>query len=114
MFSISSLGKVSWRLVTKGSSRLTLLILLILCCISITYYSHFILRTEVVFSHFFYVPIVWAAFWWGRRAVWVAVFLGGWLMASDALSPSVHVLEISNLLRSGMFVVIGLTVGALR
>ncbi|MFH1934106.1 MAG: PAS domain S-box protein [Pseudomonadota bacterium] len=114
MFSISSLGKVSWRLVTKGSSRLTLLILLILCCISITYYSHFILRTEVVFSHFFYVPIVWAAFWWGRRSVWVAVFLGGWLMASDALSPSVHVLEISNLLRSGMFVVIGLTVGALR
>ncbi|MCG2776317.1 MAG: PAS domain S-box protein [Desulfobacterales bacterium] len=114
MFSISSLGKVSWRLVTKGSSRLTLLILLILCCISITYYSHFILRTEVVFSHFFYVPIVWAAFWWGRRAVWVAVFLGGWLMASDALSPSVHVLEISNLLRSGMFVVIALTIGALR
>ncbi len=111
---MSNFKTVARRLIGRDPVKMAILALFILSCVGMAYYCHFILGIEVVFTHFFYVPIVLAAFWWGRRAVWVAIFLGGWLIASDALSPSAHVLEISNLLRSGMFVAVGLTVGILR
>ena len=113
MFSIKGLKTTGRRLLTMSSSRLTILILLLLCCMGITYYSYFILRTEVVFSHFFYIPIILAAFWWGHHAVWVAVLLGVWLLITHFIA-SMGLLSVSNLLRSGMFVLIGFTVGMLR
>ena len=112
MFSMNSLKTLVWRLLTKSRSKLTLLILLILCCTGVTCYSHFILHSGIIFSHFYYVPIVLAAFWWGRRAIWVALFLGACLVTSNVLAGLGT--PVPDLLRVGMFIAVGLVVGILR
>ena len=90
-------------LFSKHYIRATILTILILLCLVLTYYFHFILHKEVVFSHFFYIPIALAGFWLGRRGVWVAIFLAAILMASHLLSGTgIPVME--NVLRSVMFV----------
>ena len=112
MFSMNSLKTLVWRLATKSCSKLGLLILLVLCCMGVTCYSHFILHSGIIFSHFYYLPIVLAAFWWGRRAIWVALFLGAWLVTSNVLAGLGT--PVPDLLRVGMFIAVGLVVGILR
>ncbi|MDN7023624.1 PAS domain S-box protein [Methanoculleus sp. FWC-SCC1] len=51
----------------------------------LTYYFHVVLSLGVVFSHFFYIPIILAAVWWGRKGIIVALFLGGLVVASHVL-----------------------------
>lgn len=112
MFSMNGLKTVVWRILTGGSPRVTLLILIILCCMGVTCYSHFILHSGIVFSHFFYIPIVLSAFWWGRRAIWVALFLGAWLVTSHTLAGLGT--PVPDLSRAGMFIAVSLVVGMLR
>ncbi len=110
---ISSSPKTGRQRQGNVSLRIIILVFLILTCIGITYYAHFIRGIDFVFTHFFYVPIVLAAFWWGRRAIWVAIFLGGWLLTSHYLS-GLDIPYSSDLLRFGMVVMVSLTVGILR
>gem|GEM_PF-1496856 len=101
------------RVVGKDSQKTAILVLLILLCVGTTYYSHFILRSEVVFSHLFYVPVALAGLWWGRRGIWVAVILAALLLTSHSLS-GLGIPPLDCFLRSVMFVVVGLMVGILR
>lgn len=98
---------------SKVPLKVIILALLILICAGMTYHCHFIRGSDVVFTHFFYIPLVLAGFWWGKRAIWVAVFLGGWLLASHALS-GLDISYLPDILRCGLFIVAGLVVGALR
>ena len=41
--------------------------ILLITCIGLEYYFHFILGIQIVYTHFFYIPIVLAAIWWGLR-----------------------------------------------
>lgn len=97
----------------KNTAKVITLTLLILICIGITYYCHFIKNIEIVFTHFFYVPIVYTAFLWGKRSIWLAVFLSIWLIASHNIS-NIGASSISDYLRSGMFVAVSFVVGILR
>ena len=72
---ISNFKTVRQRLLGKDYQKVAVLILLISLCGCATYYSHFILRSEVIFTHFFYIPIALAGFWRGRRCVLAAVLL---------------------------------------
>ena len=56
-------------------------ILLSAACL-FTYYGHAVLGTCVVFTHFFYIPIILASRWWKRKGLVVAIFLGAWLIFS--------------------------------
>ena len=95
---------------TKDYLSATILSILILFSVSITYYFHFVLHKEVVFSHFFYIPIVLAGYWLGRRGVWVAIFLAAISVASHLLSG----IPVTNCaFRSGVFVAVGLIAGIL-
>ena len=113
MFLISSFKKHSNHLLRRITFKVTVLILLILPCIGMVYYCHVILGIDVVFTHFFYVPIILAGFWWGRRTIWVAILLGGCLMASHALS-GLNISYTADLLRLGMFIIVGFVVGTFR
>ena len=56
----------------------------------LTYYCHVVLRVEVIFTHFFYIPAILAALWWKRRGLFVAAFLAAMLIASHLfLRPEV-------------------------
>ena len=93
--------------------RIAVLGLLLTVCVLATYYFHFVLKMEVVFTHFFYVPIILAGLWWSRRGIAMGVFLALLLLGSHVVSP----LETpfgADLARAFMFVVVGAVVGLLN
>ena len=75
------------KLKKKELNKIIILGFLLTVCILFTYYFHFILKTEVVFTHLFYVPITFAGLWWSRKGIAVAVFLAIVLPISRILSP---------------------------
>ncbi len=86
-------------------------ILLAVACVLI-YYFHAVLKTDVIFSHFFYIPIILAAFWWKRKGLSVAIFLAVLLLLSDFfILPGATVVDA--FLRSLMLVVIAFIVAIL-
>lgn len=93
------------------STRIKVLIIIILLAIALffTYLFHFVLREGVVFSHFFYVPIILATLWWGRRGLIVPVGLSAILILSHYLSGLTTPLY-EDMLRSLMFLAIGVVV----
>ena len=113
MFFISSFEKLRQRLLFREHHKAAVLILFILGCAGVTYYSHWVLHTDVVFSHFFYIPVALAGFWWTKRGAWVAVLLGATLITSHFLS-GLDVPVMEDALRSLMLVAVGLSVGFLR
>lgn len=94
----------------KDYRKTAFLSLLTLLCGGSAFYSHFVLRSDVVFSHFFYIPIGLAGFWFGRRGVWVGVLLGIALTASHLFSPLSTPLR-EDLFRSVMFIAGGWALG---
>jgi diguanylate cyclase (GGDEF)-like protein/PAS domain S-box-containing protein len=77
-------------------------------CLLLTLYFHFVLRTEVVFTHLYYLPIVAAALWWGRWGIPVAVFSGAFLLLSH--HPASLGLLAGDIARGGLFVVVAVVV----
>ncbi|MCG2812606.1 MAG: PAS domain S-box protein, partial [Candidatus Aminicenantes bacterium] len=85
-------------------------ILVGICCL-LTYYFHWVLEIEFVFSHFFYIPIILAAVWWKRKGLVVAIFLAVLLLGSHL--PSQFGLDwiiVNDLARAALFIVVGTTV----
>jgi len=88
-------------------------ILVGICCL-LTYYFHWVLEIEVVFSHFFYIPIILAAVWWKRKGLVVAIFLALLLLASYSLSHFRLDWDfVNNLARAALFIIVGATVSIL-
>ncbi|MCX5835354.1 MAG: hypothetical protein NTV99_12785 [Deltaproteobacteria bacterium] len=52
---------------------------------AMVFYYHALLKTDVSYSYAFYIPIVLAAIWWGRKGISIAVALGVYLMFSSYL-----------------------------
>jgi HEAT repeat protein len=70
---------------------------------------HWYLGIEVVYSHFFYIPIVLGAVWYGKRGVVVALILGAALLAGTYLTTGA--IHMDSVLRALMFVAVGLIIG---
>jgi len=87
---------------------LTIVILLGISCF-LTYYFHIVLKTGVVFSHFFYIPIIFACIWWKRKGLPVAIFLAVLLIFSHVFLKK-DVITINDYLRVIMLVVIAYVV----
>ena len=89
--------------------RLVVPVALWFVCLLLTLYFHFVLRTQVVISHLYYLPIVGFALWWGARwGVIVAVFSGVVLLVSHHLASLGTLTD--DIFRSGMFVVVAVVV----
>jgi len=72
------------KILEKGeASKLIVLGFLLAISLLVTYYFHFILRIDIVFTHIFYVPIILASLWWQRKGIAVAVFLALQLIVLD-------------------------------
>ncbi|MDD5015003.1 MAG: PAS domain S-box protein [Atribacterota bacterium] len=96
----------------KELNKIIILGLLLFLCFFLTYYFHFILKTEVVFTHLFYVPIALAGLWWARKGIIVAVLPAVVLPISHILSPLETPL-FAELVRALMFILVGISVGIL-
>ena len=64
----------------------------------------------MIFTHLFYIPIILASIWWGKKGVFVAVFLGVLILTSHALFLK-GMPFVDDIIRAIMFVVIGGVVG---
>ena len=91
--------------------RLKFLVIIVLITFSLflTYYFHYILKTDVVFSHFFYVPIILACIWWKKKGLIISVFLAA-ILIFFPYSTELDIGTLENLLRALMFIVISIVV----
>ena len=80
------------------------------CCV-LTYYFH-VKEVGVVFTHFFYIPIILASLWWRRKGLTVAIFLALVLISSHFFIRT-EVETINDLIRATMFIVVALVLGIL-
>jgi len=85
--------------------KVTIIFILLAIALFLTYYFHAILKTGIIFTHFFYIPIILAALWWKRKGFVVALFLTFVLFLSDyiilKLAPG-----IDDIVRAFMFLFI--------
>ncbi len=72
-------------------------------------FVHWHLGITVVYTHFFYVPIVLAAVWYGWRGASVAVLLGAVTLVVTWLTSGM--IDSDGILRVLMFVIVGLVIG---
>lgn len=85
--------------------------LLIIAGLVFEVFIHYYLKISIVYTHFYYLIIVIAGLWYGRRAVWIALFFGGlqvlvsWIIAGY-LAPD-------SLLRALMLAIVAFVVGSI-
>ncbi|KAA0007425.1 MAG: HAMP domain-containing histidine kinase [Thermoplasmata archaeon] len=70
------------------------------------------LKGYTFYQHFFYLPIVLSSFWWRRKGIWIAIFLGAFTITM-ALFPNQPKELFSSIVRAAMFVIVASLVGIL-
>ena len=77
--------------------RTLIIVFCVLVYIGFGVYLQLVVRTNIVYTHFAYIPIVLSGVWWGRRAILVALLfaavtfsfhifdIGGWKLWEDVL-----------------------------
>jgi PAS domain S-box-containing protein len=73
----------------------------------LVYYFHFIMGTKIIFTHFFYIPIILSAIWWKRKALIVPLVLAAALLLSNILILDFGGSFIEDLFRAAMFIFVG-------
>jgi two-component system cell cycle sensor histidine kinase/response regulator CckA len=97
---------------TQYSWELVIVITLTMGAMITTFYCHAVLKTGVIFSHFFYIPIV-AAVWWMRKGFFVALLLSATLILSHLFfMPSEPIID--DLIRCFFFLFISLVLVNLK
>ncbi len=86
--------------------------ILLTICLLTTYYFHFVLKVEVLFTHLFYVPIILSSLWWTRKGILVAVFLALLLLVSHIISH-LETPTYIDIIRAIMFILVAFVVSIL-
>ncbi|HPQ07359.1 MAG TPA: hypothetical protein PLA76_09625 [Syntrophales bacterium] len=96
-----------------GAVKAVAMAIMVIGAAAVAVYFHRVLQTDVIFTHLFYIPVVLASLWWGRKGVSVPLFLGIFLLGSHLVFLK-GVPITDDLIRAAMFVVIGGVVAFLR
>lgn len=96
----------------KTGYKLAVVVFMVAGATFLTVYFHLVLKTETIFTHLFYIPIILAAIWWTWKGLLVAVYLSLLLTTSDAFLLK-KAMTADNYYRAAMFIVIGVVVAAL-
>ena len=89
---------------------LTIAVLIVLSCVLI-YYFHAVFKTETIFIHFFYIPVILSSLWWRRKGLFIAVFLAVVLILSHLLFLSTNI--SSDIIRAVFLVVVSYIIGSI-
>lgn len=81
-------------------------------CVVVSYYFHFILKTDIVFVHFFYIPVILTSWWFRRKGIWITAIFALMLMIMCILSP-VEASVWDDVVRVFMLVVVGTAIAIL-
>jgi len=94
------------------NSKLAVLIASMAACVAAALYFGLILGTSVVYTHFFYVPIILGGLWFKRKAVLIAVLLGAVHVLSMSFSEVGA--QVEDVTRACLMVVVALVLGVVR
>ena len=94
---------------TMDRYKPAILLLLVAVSVILEAVVHHAMGIEVVYSHFFYIPVVLGAIWYGKKGVLVAVFLAA-VYAGDYYLIN-GVVHTDAVMRALMFVVVALVIG---
>lgn len=83
--------------------------LLILAGLILELIVHFLFGISIVYTQFFYLIIVVAGLWYGRNAIWIALFFGGLHVAVTYITSGL--LSPDSLMRAVMFCIVAFVVG---
>ncbi|MCK4475638.1 MAG: hypothetical protein KAU16_02830 [Methanophagales archaeon] len=90
--------------------KFLILLSTVLSCTILAFFVGFIKDETIVYTHFFYIPILLAGVWYQKKAIYIALFLSFLYILVTLFSPqaelSVHVFE-----RSAIFVVVAYVIG---
>jgi len=86
----------------KGVYKLIAMVALLGICCFLTYYFR-VRGVYIVFTHFFYIPIILASLWWRRKGLAVAIFLA-LLLISSHFFIGMEAEHINDLIRSSIFI----------
>lgn len=89
--------------------KLVILIALVVVSVILEAVVHNRLGIEVVYSHFFYIPVVLGTVWYGKRGILVGIFLAA-VYTGDYLILTGTV-QTDALIRALMFVLVGIIIG---
>ncbi|MCD4777285.1 MAG: HAMP domain-containing histidine kinase [Candidatus Aegiribacteria sp.] len=77
--------------IPSPTNKFVIICVLVLAFILLSMYFHLDRHEGIGYSHFAYIPIIFAGFWWGRKAIYVAIILGmdvlGFSIFSNSASP---------------------------
>ena len=93
--------------------QVIIIALLVIAYWAVAIYFQIILGTNVVYSHFAYIPIALAAMWWGRKVLLVAGVLASAILILRVLGAGAGKME-GDLIRVGLLFVVALCIGELR
>jgi signal transduction histidine kinase len=96
-----------WRFITEPHPYEFALLVLIGLALELV--VHYYLGISVVYTHFYYLIIVVAGLWYGRRAIWIALFFGGLhIIVTDYITGAI---SSDALVRAVMFCIVAFVVG---
>lgn len=93
----------------KPNNKFLILLFIIAACVALAFYIGFIMGAEIVYTHFFYIPVILAGMWYYRKAVYVALLLGMVHILVTHLSP--HVITLDNFTRCAILIAVAYVIG---
>ena len=95
--------------------KITVILILLSISTVLAFYFQVILDIYIVFSHFFYIPIILACLWWNYKGILIPIMLSALLMTFSLLfeEPLVNLNIIENALRSLILISVGIIVAFL-
>ncbi|MCX5678754.1 MAG: ATP-binding protein [Candidatus Omnitrophica bacterium] len=93
--------------------KITVMAGLLIAAFALTCYFLIVVKTDVIYTHLFYIPIILSAMWWGRRGVLVAVFLAIQLLIVRFSVDKSPQAILHDSIRSFMFIFMGFFISVL-
>jgi signal transduction histidine kinase len=100
----------SW-LTSSSSAKPYVFALLVATGLFLELALHFYLHVTIVYTQFFYLVVVIAGLWYGKKAVWVAILFGGLQVIVAIIITGAFPFE--SLIRAAMLFIVALVVGTL-
>ena len=94
-------------------SKILFMAVLMILAMASTFYFHMMLHISTIFTHFFYIPIIFACIWWQWKGILVAIFLSFNLLFCHVFysCPSESIYDLA---RPAMFIVVAFVIVKLR
>jgi len=98
--------------IPSSTNRFVIICVLMVAFITVSAYFHLDRGEGIGYTHFAYIPIIFAGFWWGRKALYVALILGLNVVAFSIIADCGCPLW-ANTLRILSFFIVALVIGEL-